>query len=108
VAWQELVYLLDGESQLLTTVKRLRKKLQATCLYATGNSDRCLDSFLETYRDLESNGGHMSKPEAVGSFLDNIHNPDYVAWKAAIKLHKLTLDEHVLQFRERADDVNRS
>jgi len=89
-------------------VKRLHEKLQATCLYAAGSSDRYLDSFLETYRDLESHGGHTSKPEAVGIFLDNIHNPDYVAWKTALKLNKLTLDEHVLQFRERADDINSS
>jgi len=48
----------------------------------------------------------MSKPEAIGLFLDNIHDPDYYSWKTAIKLHKLSLDEHVLQFRERADDIN--
>jgi len=38
--------------------------------------------------------------------LDNIHDPDYYSWKTAIKLHKLSLDEHVLQFRERADNIN--
>jgi len=106
MAWQELCYLFDGESRLLTTAKRLREKLQTTCLYAASNSDRYLDSFLETYRDLESHGGHMSEPEAIGLFLDNIHDPDYYSWKTAIKLHKLSLDEHVLQFRERADDIN--
>jgi len=62
MAWQELCYLFDGESRLLTTAKRLREKLQTTCLYAASNSDHYLDSFLETYRDLESHGGHMSEP----------------------------------------------
>jgi len=50
----------------------------------------------------------MSEQEAIGLFLDNIHDPDYTAWKTAIKLHKLTLDQHVLQFREREDDINGS
>ena len=107
-AWLELVCLFDGESRLLTTTKRLHEKLQATCLYAASISDRYLDSFLETYCDLESHGGLMSEPEVVGLFLDNIHDPDYVAWKTAIKLHKLTLNEHVQQYRKRADDINNS
>jgi len=106
MAWQEMCYLFDGESRLLTTAKRLHKKLQTTCLYAASNSDHYFDSFLETYHDLESHGGHMSKPEAIGLFLDNIHDPDYYSWKTAIKLHKLSLDEHVLQFSKRADDIN--
>ena len=49
----------------------------------------------------------MSEPEAIQLFLDNIYDTDYDAWKTAIKLHKdLSLDDHVLQFRERADDIN--
>jgi len=48
----------------------------------------------------------MSEPEAIGLFLDNIHDPDHYSWKTAIKLHKLSLDEHVLQFHEGADDIN--
>jgi len=50
----------------------------------------------------------MSEPEAVRLILDDIHDPDYMVWKTAIKHHKLTLDEHILQFRERADDINSS
>jgi hypothetical protein len=108
MAWQALIALFDGEARLLTTSKRLREKLYATCLYAAGNSDRYLDAFLETYRDLRSHGSKMTEQEAIGLFLDNIHDPDYTGWKTAIKLHKLTLDQHVLQFRERADDINGS
>ena len=66
-----------------------------------------IDVFIETYRDLESHDGHMTEPEAINLFLDNIHDPDYSSWITAIKLHKdMTLDDHVLQFRERADDIN--
>jgi len=108
MAWQALIALFDGEARLLTTTKRLREKLYTTCLYAAGNSDRYLDAFLETYRDLKLHGLQMTEQEAIGLFLDNIHDPDYTAWKTAIKLHKLMRDQHVLQFRERADDINGS
>jgi len=107
LAWQALTVLYDGESRLLSTAKRLRAKLTMTCLCTTGSSDRYIDVFLSTYRDLQSHDGHMTEAEATGLFLDNIHDPDYNAWKTAIKIHQnLSLDNHVLQFRERSDDIN--
>jgi hypothetical protein len=109
-AWHDLTDLYDGSSRMLSTAKRLRATLVSTYLFPGGNSDRYIDVFLETYRDLASHQGHMTEQEAISLFLDNIQDPDYDMFKQSMRTHNLnrdmTLDTHVLQFRERSDDLN--
>ena len=106
-AWISLTTLFDGSSRQLSTAKRLRSKLQNTYLYAGNNAARYIDIFMETYRDLQFHDGNMSEATAIDLFLDNIHDPEYTAWKIAVKLLKqMDLDVIVHAFRERSDEID--
>jgi len=87
-AWRTLVTPFDGEFHVISTAKRLRDKLHATCLHTGSSPDPHIDVFLATCRDLTSHDGHMEEPEVINLFLDNIHDEDHIAWKMAVRLHK--------------------